>query len=70
MGRVGRPLYFHFPDGNASLARIMVRKLIPNAAPGKSMQDVVLAKFNYDQLDLPSNGEIAAQQLRFKCEKY
>lgn len=49
------PYTFHFPDGNASLARIMVRKLIPNVAPGKSMQDVVLAKFNYDQLDLPSN---------------
>lgn len=49
------PYTFHFPDGNASLARIMVRKLIPTVAPGKSMQDVVLAKFNYEHLDLPDN---------------
>lgn len=45
----------HFPDGNATLARLMVRKLIPNVAPGNTMEDVVLANFDYSQLDRPEN---------------
>lgn len=49
------PYIYHFPDGNAGLTRLMVRRLIPNVAPGNSMDDVVLARFDYDQLDLPSN---------------
>ncbi|QHM75835.1 hypothetical protein C7M52_01792 [Mixta theicola] len=49
------PYVFHFPDGNASLARLMVRHLIPQVAPtGKDMQDIVLATFDYSQLDRPS----------------
>jgi spermidine dehydrogenase len=28
-----------FPDGNASVARLLVRKLIPEVAPANSMQD-------------------------------
>jgi spermidine dehydrogenase len=43
--------FFHFPDGNATIARLLVRKLIPEAIPGKSWQDVVLAKANYAKLD-------------------
>ena len=43
--------FFHFPDGNASIARLLVRKLIPDAVPGKAMSDVVLAKANYAKLD-------------------
>ncbi len=49
------PYTFHFPDGNASLTRLMVRKLIPAVAPGTSMHDVVLAKFDYSQLDKPEH---------------
>jgi spermidine dehydrogenase len=45
--------FFHFPDGNASIARLLVRKLIPTAVPGKTWTDVVLAKANYSQLDRP-----------------
>jgi spermidine dehydrogenase len=44
-----------FPDGNASVARLMVRKLIPAVAPGtsnNSMEDIVTARFDYSQLDL------------------
>ena len=26
--------YFHFPDGNASIARLLVRRLVPAAVPG------------------------------------
>lgn len=40
-----------FPDGNASVARLLVRKLIPSVAPGSTMQDVVTARFDYSQLD-------------------
>jgi spermidine dehydrogenase len=40
-----------FPDGNASIARILVRKLIPSVAPGKDMDDIVSAKFDYSMLD-------------------
>ena len=33
--------FFHFPDGNASIARLLVRKLIPQAIPGHSSTDMV-----------------------------
>src|SRR5712671_5860819 len=46
------PYIYHFPDGNASLARLLVRSLIPGIAPGTSMDDVVLASFDYSQLDV------------------
>ncbi len=43
--------FFHFPDGNASIARLLVRKLIPDAIPGGSVTDVVTARANYAKLD-------------------
>ena len=43
--------FFHFPDGNASIARLLVRKLIPAAIPGNSASDVVTAKADYSKLD-------------------
>jgi spermidine dehydrogenase len=42
---------FHFPDGNASIARLLVRSMIPAAIPGHSMEDVVTAHANYSLLD-------------------
>lgn len=45
----------HFPDGNASIARLTVRQLIPQVAPGSSMDDIVLAHFDYSQLDKPEH---------------
>jgi spermidine dehydrogenase len=42
---------YHFPDGNASIARLLVRALIPGIAQGHTMEDVVLAKFDYAKLD-------------------
>ncbi|MEP6944076.1 MAG: NAD(P)-binding protein [Betaproteobacteria bacterium] len=45
------PYIYHFPDGNASLARLMVRTLIPGLAPGRSMDDIVTARFDYAKLD-------------------
>ena len=46
-----RSYFFHFPDGNASIARLLVRNLIPEAIPGNSATDVVTAKANYAKLD-------------------
>jgi spermidine dehydrogenase len=45
------PYIYHFPDGIGSLPRLIVRSLIPGIAPGNTMEDVVLAKFNYGKLD-------------------
>lgn len=51
-----QPYVFHFPDGNATLARLMVRHLIPAVAPGgQDMNDIVLTKFDYAQLDRPES---------------
>jgi len=47
--------FFHFPDGNASIARLIVRKLIPEAIPGNSVADVLTAKANYSKLDESSS---------------
>jgi spermidine dehydrogenase len=45
---------FHFPDGNASVARLLVAKLVPAAIPGnQSMNTIVQAPVAYDQLDKP-----------------
>ncbi|MDP5070660.1 MAG: twin-arginine translocation pathway signal, partial [Congregibacter sp.] len=45
------PYIFHFPDGNAGVARALLRKLIPSAVPGSSMEDLVLADTDYAKLD-------------------
>ncbi len=45
----------YFPDGNASIARLLVRKLIPGIAPGNSMEDIVTARFDYSRLDRAEN---------------
>jgi len=47
--------FFHFPDGNASIARLLVRKLIPEAMPGSAWTDVVEARADYSKLDQPSS---------------
>jgi len=46
---------YHFPDGNASIARLLVRDLIPEAIPGHSVEDVVTARADYSKLDLPGS---------------
>jgi len=41
----------HFPDGNATIARLLARWLIPGAVPGTSMEDVGAARVDYAALD-------------------
>ena len=41
-----------FPDGNASVARLLVQKMIPDVAPNmKGFEDVAITRFNYGALD-------------------
>ncbi len=49
--RDDEPYIYHFPDGIGSVPRLLVRALIPGIAPGNTMEDVVLAKFDYTKLD-------------------
>ncbi len=49
------PYIFHFPDGNASIARLLVRSLIPASAPGTTMEDIVTTKLDYAALDDPAS---------------
>jgi spermidine dehydrogenase len=49
------PYIFHFPDGNASIARLLVRRLIPGSVPGSTMDDVVTAEASYGALDLATS---------------
>jgi spermidine dehydrogenase len=46
---------FHFPDGNASIARLLVRDLIAESAPGKNPEDIVTARLDYARLDRPQS---------------
>jgi spermidine dehydrogenase len=41
----------HFPDGNATVARLLVRDLLPRALPGKGADNAVTARVDYSQLD-------------------
>jgi spermidine dehydrogenase len=50
------PYIYHFPDGNASVARLLARALVPGLAPGHTMNDVVQARFDYDRLDRDGQG--------------
>ena len=56
-GEKEEPYIFHFPDGNASVARLLVRALIPAAMPGQTMDDVVTTRADYSKLD-DANSEV------------
>jgi spermidine dehydrogenase len=45
----------HFPDGNATLARLLVRKLVPDAIPGTTQEDIGAARVDYSKLDRAGN---------------
>jgi len=53
--------YPMFPDGNASVARLLVRQLIPAVVGGDLTQNVVTSQFDYSQLD--REGELARLRL-------
>ena len=49
------PYIHHFPDGNATVARALVKKMIPDIAKGNNAEELVLSKFKYDELDKSRN---------------
>jgi len=49
------PFIHHFPDGNATIARMLVKKMVPEIGPGENVEEIVLSRFNYDKLDLATN---------------
>jgi len=42
---------FHFPDGNATIARLLVRNLVPAAISSTTAEDIVTAPVRYARLD-------------------
>ena len=52
---VKEPFIHHFPDGNATIARMLVKKMIPDVGSGENVEEIVLSNFNYAELDKPSN---------------
>lgn len=44
-----------FPDGNAGVARLLVRWLVPDSLPGSTMEDSVAPHVKYETLDRPGN---------------
>ena len=40
-----------WPDGNASLVRLMVAKLVPQSAPNATAENVAMTQFDYSALD-------------------
>ncbi len=51
----GEPYIFHFPDGNASIARALVRSLIPTLSTSAKPEDLLHARFDYALLDRSEN---------------
>jgi len=49
--QVPGPGSIHFPDGNATIARLLIRWLIPDAVPGNTQESVGMATVNYPMLD-------------------
>jgi spermidine dehydrogenase len=49
------PYIYHFPDGNSSIARLIVRALIPAVGPGATMEDIITSHFDYAVLDEPAS---------------
>jgi len=47
----GEAYFYHFPDGNSSIARLLVRNLIPAAVPGDTATDIVTTRTRYALLD-------------------
>ena len=52
---VRHPFIHHFPDGNATIARSLVKRMIPDVGPGETAEEIVMSRFRYSELDKPCN---------------
>jgi spermidine dehydrogenase len=56
MTPVDESVQFHFPDGNATIARLLVSRLVPGVFSGaQTPETIVTALAEYDRLDQPAN---------------
>jgi len=46
---------FHFPDGNATIVRLLVRDMFAGSLHARTPAEVVMAKLDYTRLDRPEN---------------
>lgn len=46
---------YHFPEGNATIARMIVRDLIPGALNSDGLSDALVRRVNYEVLDQEAN---------------
>lgn len=44
-----------FPDGNASIARLLVAEMVPRVAPNAHVGNIAKVHFDYDELDRPGS---------------
>jgi spermidine dehydrogenase len=49
------PYIYHYPEGNAGVVRALVKKMIPAVAEGSNAEELILSRFDYSQLDKPTN---------------
>lgn len=56
LAEMEEPYNYHCADGNASVARLLVKRLIPNICKeNENLDDITLSHFDYSQLDLKQN---------------
>ena len=60
---------FHFPDGNATVARGLVRSLIPAVAPAGPIEGLVGSRFDYARLDQPGPVRIRLNSIAVRVER-
>ena len=49
------PYIFSFPDGNATVARALVQKIVPESVDARSVEELVTATLDYTELDRRRN---------------
>lgn len=45
------PYVYHFPDGNSTIARLLVKRLVPDVARFDTVEQCLTARFDYGALD-------------------
>ena len=60
---------YHFPDGNAGVARALLRAIIPDALKAEGMEGLVLGEIDFAAMDRPDNAvrlRLASSVVRVK----
>ncbi|MFT8370965.1 MULTISPECIES: NAD(P)-binding protein [Acetobacter] len=46
---------YYFPEGNATIARMLVRDMVPDSLPSAGLSNAMVTRVNYDVLDMEKN---------------